>query len=64
MAKITIDGKEYDSEKMSDYLRSQLVSLQFTDTEIANAQMRVAVLQTARIAYSKAVQEHLEKEGL
>jgi len=64
MAKITIDGKEYDSEKMSDDLRNQLVSLQYTDAEITKAQMQMAVLQTARIAYSKAVQELLEKEAL
>ena len=64
MANITIDSKDYDTDKMSEELRNQLVSMQFTDAEIARLQLMLAALQTARIGYSNAIKEGIEKEGL
>ena len=63
MPVITIDGKEYDTDKMSDDARNQLMSLQFTDQEIARIQAKMAMAQTARIAYAKALDQALASYG-
>ena len=62
MAEITIDGKPYDTDKLSEGARSQLGNLQFVDQEIARAQGHLAVLQTARQTYAQALKEQLEQQ--
>lgn len=57
--KITIDNKDYDFDSLSDEAKGQLASLQFVDSEIARLNAQNAVLQTARIAYSKGLQNAL-----
>lgn len=61
MAKITIDGKEYDVETLSDETKAQLGSLQYVDSELAQLQAKAAALQTARMAYARAIKETLEQ---
>jgi hypothetical protein len=61
MATITIDGKEYDAEALSDEAKSQLVSLQFCDVELQRLQAEAASFQTARMQYARALQEELQK---
>jgi hypothetical protein len=60
MATITIDGKEYDTDTLSDETKTQLGSLQYVDSELARLQAQAAALQTARIAYGRALTETLE----
>jgi len=60
MTKITIDSKEYEYENLSDKAKGQLTSLQFIDGELARLQAKASVLQTARMAYSKVLQEELD----
>ena len=59
MTTINIDNIEYDTDKLSDDAKAQLVSLQFCDQELQRLQAQSAALQTARIAYSKALQAAL-----
>lgn len=54
---IQIDNVEYDSEQLSDNAKEQLTSLQFVDGEIARMQAQLAVLQTARNSYFRALKE-------
>ncbi len=61
MPKITIDNIDHDLDTLSDEARAQLGSLQFVDAELARLTAQTAVLQTARMAYSKALQEALPK---
>lgn len=61
MATITIDGKEYDSDHLSDEVKAQLMSLQFCDAELQRYQALAAATQTARMAYANALRELLEK---
>ena len=61
MATIKIDGKDYDTDKMSAQARAQLTSLQVTDAEIQRLQIQLAIAQTARSAYAKALQDELAK---
>lgn len=63
MTTINIDNVEYDSDKLSAEAKAQIVSLQFCDQELAHLQAKAAALQTARLAYSKALQAALPAIG-
>ena len=60
MSIITINGKEYNVDSLSDEAKGQIVSLQFVDAELVRLQAQAAALQTARIAYSNELQKHLD----
>ncbi len=60
MAKITIDNQDYDTEKLSDNAKAQLISIQYVDQELARLQAQSAALQTARMAYANALKEALK----
>jgi hypothetical protein len=59
MPTINIDNVDYDTDKLSDDAKAQLVSLQFCDQELARLQAQAAAIQTARMAYAKALQAAL-----
>jgi hypothetical protein len=59
MSTITIDNKEYDLNLLSDEAKAQLASIQFVDAELVRLNAKAAALQTARMAYSKALQAAL-----
>ena len=61
MTTITIDNVAYDLDTLSADAKAQLLSIQFVDQELARLQAQAAALQTARIAYSKALGEALPK---
>ena len=63
MATIKVNDKEYDSETLSDEAKLQLQSIQFIDQELQRLQAQAAVMQTARIAYSNALQAALPVIG-
>lgn len=57
MAIITIDGKQYDTDTLSEQTKTQLVNLQFVDTELRRLQAQGAVLETARQVYVRALKD-------
>ena len=59
MPTINIDNVDYETEKLSAEAKAQLVSIQFVDAELVRLQAQAAALQTARIAYSRALQAAL-----
>ena len=59
MTTIKIDNIEYDTDKLSDDAKAQLMSLQFCEQELARLQAQAAAIQTARMAYAKALQSAL-----
>jgi hypothetical protein len=61
MPSITIDDKDYDTDKFSDEAKTQLTNLQVCDQEIQRLQIQLAIAQTARMAYAKALGEALPK---
>ena len=63
MPNITIDGKEYDTDRFSDEARNQLISIQYVDKKLQELNLELASYQTARNAYAKALSELLSKEG-
>ena len=54
---ITIDYKQYEEDELSSEAKAQLASIQFVDSELARLQAKAAALQTARMAYAKALNE-------
>ena len=63
MTTITIDDKQYELDSLSDEAKAQLTSIQFVDSELVRLQAKEAALQTARMAYSKALQAALPAIG-
>ena len=59
MPNVTIDNKEYELDELSDTAKAQLQMMIFTDQEIARLNTLLAIAQTARMAYSKALNESL-----
>ena len=59
MPKITIDNQEYELDNFSTEARAQLASLQYVDAELMRLQAQAAAMQTARMAYAKALQAAL-----
>jgi hypothetical protein len=59
MTTITIDGLIYDLDSLSDDAKAQLASMQAVDRRIVMLQEELAILQTARISYSRALRELL-----
>ena len=55
MTTIKIDNHAYELDTLSDEAKAQLQSLQFCDAELARLQAQAAILQTARMAYAKAL---------
>ena len=51
----TINDKEYDLDDLSDTAKSQIVNIQIVDGEIARLKQQLAIMQTARNAYGKAL---------
>ena len=64
MTTITIDNLEYELENLSDEAKAQLASIQFVDQKLAQLNAELAIFQTARIAYSQALNDMLPKEGI
>ena len=62
MPTITIDNTPYDVDTLSDQAKAQLQSLQFCDAELQRLQAQAAVLQIARIAYAKALNQALPSQ--
>jgi hypothetical protein len=63
MPTITVDGRQYDADKLSDQAKAQITSLQFVDAELQRLQAQSAVLQTARSAYLRALSEILAADN-
>lgn len=63
MTTITIDNKQFDLDALSNEAKAQLASIQFVDSELTRLQAKAAALQTAHMAYAKALSEALPAVG-
>tara|TARA_Y100000746_G_C15170585_1_gene312995 strand:- start:265 stop:450 length:186 start_codon:yes stop_codon:yes gene_type:complete len=59
MPAVTINGKEYQTENLSENAQNQFVSLVFVQNEIKRLEAQLAAFKTAEIAYSKALENEL-----
>ncbi len=62
MATLVLNDKTYDIDKLPSEAKAQLVSLQFVDAEIARLNATLAVFQTARNGYLRALIPLLETQ--
>ena len=60
MPKITVDGIEYNTEDLTENGKAQLASLQFLEVQMNKLKSEIAVYQTARSSYVKALKEALK----
>lgn len=58
---ISIDGQTYAISSLNDQAKAQVQNLRATDAEAARLQAQMAITQTARIAYAKALKDELAK---
>ena len=56
---IKIDEKDYELNDLSEDAKAQLGMVQFVDAELQRVNAQIAVLQTARMAYAKSLNEAL-----
>jgi hypothetical protein len=59
---ITIDGKTYDLNSLSEATKVKLVNVQTVDRKIAELQQDIAIMQTARAAYARELASELQAE--
>ena len=59
MPMISIDGQEYDLDQLPEAAKQQLHSLQFVEAELVRLSAHIAAMQTARIAYGRALKQAL-----
>ena len=59
---VMIDGTEYNVADLSENARNQVVNLRVTDAEIEKLKQQLAIFQTARTAYARALSEELPNE--
>ena len=62
MPSITIDGKEYDMDDLSDKAKEQLSSLQFVQSEINRLNGQLAINKTAAAAYTSALKVEIDSK--
>ena len=59
MPTIKIDDKDYDIDDLSEEAKKQIVSLQYVDSELGKLILQMAAMQTAKIAYARALKSAL-----
>ena len=59
MPKITIDEIEYNTEDLTENGKAQLASLQFLEVQMNKIESELAVYQTARNSYIRALKAEL-----
>ena len=62
MAKVTIDGNDYDFDSLSQKAKENIASLQFVQEELKKLNAQIAVYQTASNAYSSVIKEEVDSD--
>ena len=61
MPTIKIDGKDYDTEKLSKEVKVELARLRQCDQKIHQLEVDLAIAQTARKSYAMALKKLMPK---
>lgn len=59
---VTIDGREFNLDDLSESARNQLLNLRVTDQEVQRLNQQLAIAQTARTAYANALKKELPEQ--
>ena len=60
--KFTIDGVDYPFENVSEVAKSQIKNIQFSDEQISQLQNELAISNTARNGYIRALTNELSDQ--
>ena len=60
MAKVNIDGKDYEFDDLSEKAKAQLLSLQFVQGELKRLEAQIAVFKTAEVGYMRELKEQIK----
>lgn len=60
---ITIDGKQFALEDLSETAKNQIASIQAAEQRITTLKQELAFVQTARNSYVKALTDNLPPES-
>ena len=60
---VTVNGKEYVLDDLSENAKAQLLNIQFVDAQLQQLNNEWAVADTARIGYTNALKGELKKTG-
>ena len=60
---LTIDGREFNSDDLTDLAKSHIANIQLVDQKINILKQDLAIAQTARNAYSAALQAELPSDS-
>ena len=52
---VTIAGKQYKLDELSEHAKAQLVNIRVTDREIERLDQQLSIFKTARSAYTSAL---------
>mgnify|MGYP007047494613 CR=1 FL=1 len=63
MAKVKIDGKEYDTDTLPEEARDNLNNLNLCEQRLTQLKRDAAITQTARNAYAAALKAALPKDA-
>ena len=58
--KITIDGKDYKLDDLSDAAKAQVSNIQFVDAQLQQLNNELAISDTARIGYTNALRSEVQ----
>jgi len=58
---LTVDGKAYALDSLSESARAQVVNLRVVDEEIRRIEQRLAMYRTARAAYAHTLKGELDR---
>ena len=58
--KITIEGKDYKLDDLSDAAKVQVSNIQFVDTQIQQLNNELAISDTARLGYTNALRNEVQ----
>lgn len=59
---VSIDGTDYPIDTLSEEAKSQFANVKLVDQKIIELQQELAIAQTARNAYGKALAEALPRD--
>ena len=61
MTLINIDGVDYDTEKLSEAAKANILSISFVNEQILQLNNEMQIAETAKIGYSRALKREIEK---
>lgn len=61
--KISIDGKDYLADTLSDQAKAKLANIQFVDAEMLRTRNQLIMLQSARVEFVRQLQSELPSDS-